>query len=106
MEEVEAFYSVDDNLLTSAPGDIDGIAEAFMPTIDSDSDEETSDADTASRAISRKDLNDAIWLLKIYTCTNDKPMPEVYKHVCEAEKGIDKHFAASKKQKSITDFFM
>ena len=107
-EEAEAFYTVDDNLLTSAPGDIDGIAEACMPSSDSDSeDDETSDAETASDvSVSRKDVNKAIRVLKTFICTYDKPMPTIFKNVCDAEKGFDKIFAASIKQKSITDFFM
>ena len=105
-EEAEAFYTVDDNLLTSAPATIDDIAQTFVPGVESDSDEESSEVEPAIRKISRRELNDAFWVLKMYTVTSENPVPDFFKHISEAEKIADKQFAASMKQKSISDFFM
>ena len=42
----------------------------------------------------------------MYTVTADYPVPDFFKHISEAEKIADRQFAASMKQKSISDFFM
>ena len=105
-EEAEAFYTVDDHLLTSAPATIDDIAQTFVPSVESDSDEEPSEVEPAISKISRREVNEAFWVLKMLTVTSDKPMPAFFKLISDAEKEADKHFAASMKQKSISDFFM
>ena len=103
-EEAEAFYTVDDHLLTSAPAGIDGIAEAYLPS-DSDSDEEPSESEPSPRKIPRKKLSECIHDLKVFACSQDKPYPTLFAKIRSVEDEIDEVLSASKKQKCITDFF-
>ena len=100
-EQAEAFISIDDNLETCAPLDIDDIVESVRSEEPIDEEEEPEEVP----ATSYKDIKNAINLLKNNMCSWTTPCDVARAGIAEFEAGYERNRNSNARQTSIATFF-
>ena len=103
-EEIEAFLTIDDNLLTHAPAEINDIVTLLGPRTEKDSSDDEAD-DAPEPQISCDVAMSCLETLQTFFIYQGMANDADWTELCNLQSKVQKAYYKTLKQKTITEFF-